>query len=169
MPKISIDPGIEIFDSHSGKSPEHWLPLVRSKRNSRLAFQAAQTILEDIVDVASHVEVIKISFYWNINLGDKQRICADAVLVEPSTNNKKRVGVNSGIYLQYPEGDGIDVGHREAIRTLSVNLMGAIRWQILEFRKARRQNEKVLQKFDDLLSDVEPIPAMKKEYCRPGD
>ena len=171
MPKISIDPGIEILDSHSGLPQEHYLPLCRTGRNNLLGLAAAQKILQDLGDVAIHVEVIKIYFYWNVNHGSRQRICADIVLVEPGTNNKKRVEAHSGIYLECPEESrGNNVGHEKAIGMLSSNLMKAIRWQILDLQRVRSENAAALNKFDRLLSGVPPRSMYKrKEACSVTD
>lgn len=166
MPKISIDPGIEILDSHSRTPPEHWLPLCSSALTSLLGLKAAQQIVSDLDAVANHVEAIKIFFYWNRNHGDYQRICASAVLVEPGSNNKEKVEAHARIWLG--EVGTSDV-YDEPIGILSKNLQQALRWQIMHFQEQRERLTDTFRFFGGLLAEVRPLQMKDKAHYGNSD
>lgn len=168
MPKISIDPGIEILDSHSRQPKEHWLPLCSSRLTFRLGIAAAQRIMEDIGDAGKHIEAIKVYFYWNVNKGSSQRICASAIVVEPLTGNKKKIEAHSKITLARTRKEGgelVDEWDIDAIEALSTNFMRVLRWQVMELRLQRDALASTLLEFDNLLSDVPPQPMVEKAWC----
>lgn len=169
MPKFSIDPSIEILDSHSPLPKEHWLPLVSSNLTWSLGLSAARQIGYDLGAIARHIEAIKIFFYWNRNHGDYQRICANAILVEPGTHNKQKVEAHAKIWLNERDSEVMSEDYNKSLSMLSENLRRALRWQILHFRGERQKIESVMMEFDDLLADVPPQPMFDKAYCGSDD
>ena len=150
-PKISIDLRFKMLDSHHpNEDPARFISEVDGEHNDTLAFAAAQKIFETFRPAFLYLEVIKISFYWNVNHAYGPIIVASIVIVDPMTNKKARVEVAEKIWV-IGELD-VSIRDEKILTDLVQKLITATRKQINTFRTERDAIAPALKHLDLLFS-----------------
>lgn len=149
FPKFSIDPRIRILDAHSRRDPVEFLSCADRDTHVSLAFAAAQMLFEALRPALEYIEVVKVSFCWDRNLPTPLTICVGIVMVEPLTQRKARVEVESEVGMSNPEhSDEFDCV--KAVAALRERVLAAMSRKVRLLRTEREKSVPSLQRFDTL-------------------
>ncbi len=154
FPKISINPKLHVMDSHNRLSAEELLPMADSVLNIRLGLRAAELLLCRVFEpeVLSHIEVVKIGYFVNINHTPSRPIMRLAIILREPISEKK-IEAKAHVVIDLDTGAVIEVCHELAIATLVERLRAEIGEQLKIWRPNSLGAVPELRSFYSLFSE----------------